>query len=60
MDARDRAKCLDAAEQKSGAARGAALTALATKVDADANGARDADRVRTMSVAIKKLAAASK
>jgi hypothetical protein len=54
------AAALDAAEQKTGAARGAALTALATRVDADANGAKDAARVRTMSEAIKSLAAVSK
>jgi hypothetical protein len=51
---------LDAAEQKSGAARGAALTALAKQVDGYASGAKDAARVRMMSGAIKQLAAASK
>jgi hypothetical protein len=51
---------LDAAERKSGAARGAALTALAKKVDGYASGAQDAARVRMMSAAIKQLAAASK
>ena len=51
---------LDAAEQKSGAARAAALTALATQVDSYASGAQDAARVRMMSGAIKQLAAASK
>ncbi len=51
---------LDAAEQKSGAARAAALSALATQVDADVNGASDAAKVRTMSAAIRALAAASK
>ena len=51
---------LKAAEAKSGAARGAALTALATKVDGYANTAKDAPRVRMMSDAIKELAAASK
>jgi len=51
---------LDAAEKKSGAARGAALTALAKKVDGYASGAKDAARVRMMSGAIKQLAAASK
>jgi len=51
---------LDAAEKKSGAARGAALTALAKKVDGYASRAKDAARVRMMSGAIKQLAAASK
>ena len=46
---------LDAAEKKSGAARGAALTALAKQVDGDASGAKDAARVRMMSDAIKQL-----
>jgi hypothetical protein len=49
---------LDAAEKKSGAARSAALTALAKQVDGDASGAKDAARVRMMSGAIKQLAAA--
>jgi hypothetical protein len=51
---------LDAAEKKSGAARGAALTALAKQVDGYVSGAKDAPRVRTMSAEIKRLAAASK
>jgi hypothetical protein len=51
---------LTAAEKKSGAARAAALTTLATQVDGYASGAKDADRVRMMSSAIKDLAAASK
>jgi len=51
---------LNAAEKKSGAARGAALTALAKQVDGYASGAKDAARVRMMSSAIKELAAASK
>jgi hypothetical protein len=51
---------LDAAEAKSGAARGAALTALAKQVDGYASGAKDAARVRLMSSEIKRLAAASK
>lgn len=54
------AKALDAAEKQSGAARGAALTALAKRVDADASGAKDQARVRAMSAAIKALAAVSK
>lgn len=48
---------LDAAEQKSGVARSAALTALAKVVDGDVNGARDAARVRTMAGEIRRLAA---
>jgi hypothetical protein len=48
---------LDAAEKKNGAARGAALTALAKQVDGYASGAKDAARVRMMSGAIKQLAA---
>ena len=51
---------LTAAEKQTGAARGAALTKLAAAVDNDANGARDAARVRMMSDAIKELAAVSK
>ena len=51
---------LDAAEQKSGKARGAALTALAKDVDGDVSGAKDSARVRTMAEAIKALAAVSK
>jgi len=51
---------LTAAERQTGAARGSALTKLATQVDADVNGAKDAKRVRAMSAAIKALAAASK
>jgi hypothetical protein len=51
---------LDAAEKKSGAARRAALTALAKQVDGYASGAKDSARVRAMSGEIKRLAAASK
>jgi hypothetical protein len=50
---------LDAAEKKRGAARAAALTALAKQVDGYASGANDAARVRMMSGAIKQLATAS-
>jgi hypothetical protein len=53
-------KALDAAEQKTGAARAAALTALAKQVDGYASGAKDAARVRVMSSEIKRLAAVSK
>ena len=51
---------LDAAEQKSGLARDAALTALAKQVDGDAAGAKDSAKVKMMSDAIKQLAAVSK
>ena len=51
---------LAAAEKQSGAARGKSLSTLATQVQADANGAKDAARVREMAAAIKALAAASK
>jgi hypothetical protein len=51
------AVALDMAEQKTGAARAAALTALAKQVDGDAAGAKDAARVRTMAGEIRRLAA---
>jgi hypothetical protein len=51
---------LDAAEQKTGLARGAALTALAKQVDSDASGATDGARVKTMASEIRRLAAVSK
>ena len=51
---------LTAAERQSGAARGRALSALATQVHRDANGARDAARVHAMAAAIEALAAVSK
>jgi hypothetical protein len=54
------ASALDAAEKKSGAARGAALTSLAKQVDGYATGAKDEARVRMLSSEIKRLAAASK
>jgi hypothetical protein len=54
------ASALTAAEKQTGAARAKSLSALATQVDADANGAKDAARVKAMSAAIKALAAASK
>ncbi len=54
------AAALDAAEQKEGAARAAALNSLAKEVDGDVSGAKDPNRVRWMSQAIKDLAAASK
>ena len=51
---------LEAAEKKTGAARGAALTALAVKVDADAKGAKDGARVSKMASEMRRLAAISK
>ncbi|HEY4304497.1 MAG TPA: hypothetical protein VGM82_08530 [Gemmatimonadaceae bacterium] len=54
------ATALDAAEKQNGAARGTSLTALATKVDGYASGAKDAPRVRMLSTEIKRLAAVSK
>lgn len=51
---------LTAAEQATGTARRRALTTLAAQVDKDAAGAKDAAKVRTMSAAIKSLAAATK
>jgi hypothetical protein len=51
---------LDAAESKSGAARAAALRAVAAQVDGDVKNAKDATRVRTMASEIRRLAAASK
>jgi len=51
-------RALDAAEQQSGAARKAALTALATAVTRDAAGAKDGAKVRMMAGAIRELAAA--
>ena len=52
------AAALDVAEMKSGVARATALRAIALQVDADANGAKDAARVRTMASEIRRLAAA--
>ena len=51
---------LTAAEKATGAARRRALTTLAGQVDKDAAGAKDAAKVRTMSAAIKSLAASTK
>ena len=51
-------KALTAAEQQSAAARAKSLTKLATQVDADAKGASDPQRVRTMASEIRRLAAA--
>jgi hypothetical protein len=54
------ASALDAAEKQEGKARRTALDALAKQVDKDVAGAKDAERVKAMSVAIKDLAKASK
>ena len=51
---------LDDAEMRSGAARGAVLTALAKEVDGDAAGAKDGEKVKTMASEIRRLAAVSK
>jgi hypothetical protein len=51
---------LTAAEGKSGAARAAALRALAVQVDKDAAGAKDGARVTKMASEIRRLAAATK
>jgi hypothetical protein len=53
------ASALDAAERESGKARRDALNALARTVDRDVRGAKDPERVKMMSDAIKKLARAS-
>ncbi|MEO7501808.1 MAG: hypothetical protein ABIW94_04130 [Gemmatimonadaceae bacterium] len=47
------------AERATGAQRKDALTQLATQLDSDANGARDAAKVRTLAVAVRSLAAAT-
>jgi hypothetical protein len=54
------ARALDAAERQSGGARRAALTMLATQVEADAGSAQDAARVRALATAIRDLAAATR
>jgi hypothetical protein len=54
------ASALNAAEKESGAGRGKSLSTLATQVEADAKGAKDAAKVRAMAGAIKALAAVSK
>jgi len=53
------ASALDAAEQASGKARRDALNILAKQVDKDVSGAKDPERVKAMSDAIKKLAKAT-
>ena len=51
---------LDAAEQQSGRARRNALNALAAQVDRDMAGAKDPERVKAMSAAIRNLARATR
>ena len=53
------AGALDAAEGQAGKERRDALKALAKQVDKDAGGAKDAERVKAMSAAIKALAKAT-
>jgi hypothetical protein len=53
------AGALDAAEAQSGKARRDALNALAKTVDRDVKGAKDPERVKMMSAAIKALAKAT-
>lgn len=54
------AAALDAAERLRGGARRAALTTLASEVQKDTDGAKDAAKVRTMAGAIRELAAATR
>jgi len=53
-------QALAAAEGRSGAARRDALGRLATQVDADARGAADAAKVRSLAAAVRDLGAASR
>jgi hypothetical protein len=53
-------QALTASEKQTGAARRAALTKLAKLVDGHVAAAKDGERVKAMSAAIRKLAAASK
>ena len=50
------ASALDAAEQQTGKARRDALNALARQVDRDVAGAKDGERVKMLSAAMKDLA----
>jgi len=50
------ASALDAAEKESGSARSKALNTLAAQVNKDVKGAKDQERVKAMSLAIKALA----
>jgi hypothetical protein len=52
------ASAIDAAERASGTTRRDQLNRLATDLDRDAAGARDAERVRAMAVAVRALAEA--
>jgi hypothetical protein len=54
------ARVLDQAERATAGVRRLTLTALATDVERDATGARDAERVRAMARAIRDLAAATR
>ena len=54
------ATALDAAERQSGRSRRNALNALANQVDKDVASARDPERVKAMSEAIKSLARATR
>ena len=54
------ARALDTAEAASGAARRDQLNRLAQQLDADAAGARDAERVRAMAAAVRELASATR
>ena len=54
------AKSLDAAEKAAPSARRAALQLLASQVDRDAAGAKDATRVKAMAAAIRDLAKVTK
>jgi hypothetical protein len=54
------AGALDAAEQQNGKGRRDALNALAKQVDRDAESAKDPERVRAMSAAIRALAKATR
>jgi LVIVD repeat-containing protein len=51
---------LDAAEKRTGRARRSSLNALASQVDKDVMAAKDPERVKAMSAAIKALARATK
>ena len=49
---------LASAQKTSGSARGAALTQLASRIDADAGGSSDATKVQTLAASVRALAAA--
>ena len=53
-------QALSAAEAASGAARGTALTQLATSLDGDLSGSSDATRVRMLREVVRQLADASR